>query len=241
MNFNESFDSLSTLIHELGHSLNSYYFTKYNPIYASTTIFTAEIPSIVNETLLGEYMYNDHKNNDPAFKATILQEIISNFFNTTSRQIVFSEFEYKVNDLVNNSLPFTKDTLKKIYLDLTDKYCGIKDKKKSMKTPYVYSLSRVLSIPHFYAGVFYVYKYAIGQIVAINIVKRLLNKEPGFLDKYFEFLKSGTSKSPLDTIKILNIDLSKQKTYDVAIEYIDEKINDFSRYASQIKYGKAST
>jgi oligoendopeptidase F len=234
MNFNGTFDSVSTVIHELGHSLNSHYYNKYNYHYSSTTIFTAEIPSIVNETLLGEYMIKESK--DPVNVANFLVEIISNFFNTTSRQIIFSNFEFEANNLVNNSQPFTKESLKKLYLEMTDKYSGVKDFKKSNTEPYAYSLSTILRIPHFYAGNFYVYKYAVGQIVAINVVQKLLNKEPGFLDKYFEFLKSGTSKTPLETIKILGIDLKKPEPYQVAIDYIDSKVKQLNEIAKKTKF-----
>lgn len=230
MNFNGSYDSVSTLIHELGHSLNSYYFTNYNPDYANTTIFTAEIPSIVNETLLSEYVINNNKNNKELV-VNFITEFLANFFNTTSRQIIFSEFEYKANDLVNNSQPFTKESLKKIYHELVDKYLGVKDPKKALSEPYAFSLSTCMRIPHFYAGNFYVYKYAIGQIVAINVVNRILSKEPGFMEKYFKFLKSGTSLNPIETIKILDIDLNKKETYDQAIKFVNDKINLLKTYA----------
>jgi oligoendopeptidase F len=234
MNFNGTFDSVSTIIHELGHSLNSYYYNKYNYHYSSTTIFTAEIPSIVNETLLGEHMIKTNKN--PVMVANFLMEIIGNFFNTTTRQIVFSNFEFLANDLVNNSKPFTKETLKKIYLEMNDKYVGIKDFKRSYSEPYCYSLATILRIPHFYAGNFYVYKYAIGQIVAINVVRKILKKEPGFLEKYFNFLKSGTAKTPLETIKILGIDLEKPEPYKIAIDYIIEKVEQLKKIAKVTKF-----
>jgi oligoendopeptidase F len=226
MNFNGTYDSVSTAIHELGHSMNSYYYNKKQPVYSDTTIFTAEIPSIVNEILLAENMLKKYSGNKE-MKTYILRELIDNFFGCTTRQIIFSNFEYIANDLINNSQPFTKENLRKVYLDMMDKYIGIKNKKKYDINPYAYSLSTIFRIPHFYAGNFYVYKYAIGQIVAVNIASKIISGDKNVLNKYFEFLSSGTSKSPLDTIKILGIDLTANEPYIVAKKYIEEKIKQY--------------
>jgi oligoendopeptidase F len=112
-----------------------------------------------------------------------------------------------------------------------DEYDGIKNKKRTKKEPYCFSGSTILRIPHFYAGNFYVYKYAIGQIVAINVVSKILNHDKTIFEKYFKFLKSGTSLSPMDTIAILGIDLNKPEPYEVAIKYIEEKIKQLGELA----------
>jgi oligoendopeptidase F len=96
MNFNGTFDSVSTLSHELGHSMNSLYYGKKQKEYADTTIFTAEIPSILNETLLGMYMIEKYKDNKKA-QRNFIRELLVNFFGCTTRQIVFSNFEYVAN------------------------------------------------------------------------------------------------------------------------------------------------
>lgn len=225
MNFNGTYDSVSTLAHELGHSMNSLYFAKEQKIYVDTTIFTAEIPSILNETLLGIYMIEKYKNNKQ-LKNNFINEILSNFFNSVTRQIIFSNFEYEANKLVNESLPFTSETLKKIYETMIKKYST--DSKKELKKPYNLSLATIFRISHFYAGNFYVYKYAIGQIVAICVANKILSKEKGILDKFFAFLKSGTSKSPMETIKILGVDLNDPKIYNECFEFIAKLINNLS-------------
>jgi oligoendopeptidase F len=222
LNFNSSFDSVSTLAHELGHSMNSLYFVSSQPVYADTTIFTAEIPSILNETLLGLYMIEKYKD-DKELKNNFINEIVSGFFSTVSRQIIFSNFEYEANKMVNESVPFTEQSLQDLYEKMIFKYSSKTDKKA--KKPYSYSLSTIFRISHFYAGNFYVYKYAVGQIVAICLARKIINKEKGILDKFYEFLKSGTSKSPLDTIKILGIDLQDPKIYDECFSFIEDLIN----------------
>ncbi len=102
-------------------------------------------------------------------------------------------------------------------------------KNKELKEPYSYSLSSIFRINHFYSGNFYVYKYAVGQIAAICFANKIINKEPGVLDKLFTFLKSGTSKSPLDTIKLLGIDMTKKEPYIEALNFIKNLITIYKK------------
>jgi oligoendopeptidase F len=114
MNFDHTIRSVSTIAHELGHSLNSYYINKKQKIYNEVSIFYAEIASIVNEMLLSYYLLDKYKK-DVEMSKLILDELINNFFSTVSRQIIFSNTEYELNKLVNNSQPFTKENIKQIY------------------------------------------------------------------------------------------------------------------------------
>lgn len=161
----------------------------------------------------------------------ILDEFISNFFSTTTRQIIFSNFEYLANQYVNQAKPFTKESLKKLYIDMIKKYQGVSkeiDKKINTTVPYTYIPSTIFRIGHFYVGNFYVYKYAIGQIVAIDVANKIYNGDKQMLKRYFDFLSSGCSKSPLDTIKILGIDLRSEKPYNESKNFIDEIIKKFN-------------
>jgi oligoendopeptidase F len=97
MNYDKTFDSLKTLVHELGHSLNSHYVNKHQEIYTSIPIFYAEVSSITNEMLLSYYLLKKHSNNKE-LRIMLYDELLSNFFNTTTRQIVFSHFEYLANE-----------------------------------------------------------------------------------------------------------------------------------------------
>jgi oligoendopeptidase F len=231
MNFDKTIRSISTVAHELGHSMHSLYTNKHQTIYTSTSIFYAEIASIVNEALLS-YYFLDHYKNDKELCKLILDELIRGFFATTSRQIVFSNFEYEANKLVNESKPFTKEVIKDLYLEMIDKYQGINaiEKSKISKQPYSYGYSTIFRISHFYAGNFYVYKYAIGQIVALLIADKIYHGDKKTINKYFEFLSSGDSKSPIDTIKILGIDLYDKKNYQLVKQIIDKLINQLNKY-----------
>jgi len=225
MNFDETYDSVSTLAHELGHSMNSLYFCSKQKVYCNTTIFTAEIPSILNETLLALYAIEKNKDHKKLVR-NFTSELLSNFFNTVTRQVIFSEFEWEANKIINSGKPFTKDVIKKLYENIRVKYCG-KPNKKINKEPYSYSLSSIFRIGHFYAGNFYVYKYAVGQIAALCVANKIINKEPGILDKLKTFLESGTSKSPLETIKLLGIDMMSEEPYKEVLEFIKKIVAKF--------------
>jgi oligoendopeptidase F len=115
-----------------------------------------------------------------------------------------------------------------LYISLYRKYGGSEKTEYFFKKPYSYSLSRIpISISHFYVGNFYVYKYAIGQIVAFYIAFHIFAGNKNIIDKYFKFLKSGSSLSPLETIKILGINLNVKKIYEFDLMKIKEILNDF--------------
>jgi len=160
---------------------------------------------------------------DKEMQIMVLDSLIADFFATTTRQIIFSNFEYLANEYVNEAKPFTKEVIKQTYMDMIDKYQGMPSKTKKMyeKAPYAYSLSTIFRISHFYMGNFYVYKYAVGQIVAIITADAIVKGNKNTIENYFRFLKSGGSKSPLETIKILGIDLTKDEPYIRAKEILD--------------------
>ncbi len=229
MNFNGTIQSIFTLVHELGHSMHSYNFGKSQKLYQSCSIFYAEIASITNEMLLNHYLLNKYED-DSEVKLMILDEIISGFSNTTSRQIIFSNFEYEANKLVNDGSPFTYEKLQDIHLDMIEKYIGLdKPREVLLKQPYVTGLAMPLRVSHFYVGNFYVYKYAIGQIAAIVISDRIMKGDKEALKNYYEFLKSGSSKSPMDTIALLGIDLSKPEVWQEAKKIMTKYLDQFKK------------
>jgi oligoendopeptidase F len=223
MNFDKSIGSISTIAHELGHSMNSLYINKKQKVYADVSIFYAEISSIVNETLLSYYLL-DYYRNDLDMKKMILDELINNFIATTTRQIIFSATEYALNNFVNAGKPFTKEVAKQTYEAMMEKYQGIDAdlKIKMKKEPYTYLLSTILRIPHFYVGNFYVYKYAVGQIVAVIVANKIFHGDKTMQQNYLKFLSSGNSLSPIDTIKLLGVDLFNSKTYSEAKSALDD-------------------
>lgn len=216
-NFNGNFDDISTLAHELGHAMHTYYSNKNQSMAnANYPIFLAEIASTVNETLLNNYMLQNTSKKDE--KMFYLNEFISRFHATVFRQTMFASFEDKIHKLIENNEPVSAQVLNETYLNLVKKYFG----KKTKVTDCVkYEWSR---IPHFYTA-FYVYKYATGLISAINIVENLKDNTITVED-YKKFLSSGCTLDPLATLKLVKVDLSSpepfQKAFNVLKNYIKE-------------------
>lgn len=229
MNFDKTLSSIYTLVHELGHSMHSYYFGKKQAVHCGCEIFYAEIASITNEVLLSLHLLQ--KENDEKIKIKILDELITGFFATTTRQIIFSNFEYEMVERIKNKEPITYKEIENVYVDMNVKYAGA-NPKKLRSAKYVQSLSTILRISHFYVGNFYVYKYAVGQIPALISGYKIFNQDKEFINKYFSFLESGNSISPIDTIKLLGIDLYSSEPFEECYKILEELIK---QYISLIK------
>ena len=195
LNFVETKRDISTIAHELGHSMHSYYSNQSQNILDSNyTIMVAEVASTVNEILLASYQIEEEK--DKRKKAELIYELLEMIRSTLFRQAMFAEFEKMVHEKVEKNEMLSSQDLCEIYYDLNQMYFGsevvIDDKIK-------YEWMR---IPHFYSC-FYVYKYATGISSAIAIASKILNHEPGFTEKYIEMLKQGCSKKSIDLLKMV--------------------------------------
>ncbi len=220
LNYQDKYDDMSTLAHELGHSMHSYYTRINNPYqYGHYAIFVAEVASTVNELLLAKYIINN--SSDKNEKLFIINRMMELFRATIYRQTMFSEFERKISDKINHDEALTADVLSDIYYDLNNDYFGsdvvIDDEIR-------YEWER---IPHFYYS-FYVYKYATGLSAAASIVTRLLDGSLNPND-YLAFLKCGKTKSPLDSLKVAGVDLTKKEVIEDAISMFSSLINDFEK------------
>ena len=212
-NFNGNFDDISTLAHELGHAMHTYYSNSSQSMCnANYPIFLAEIASTVNETLLNNHMLENAQKKDE--KMFYLNEFISRFHATVFRQTMFADFEDKVHKLVEENAPVSSEALNQTYLDLVKKYFG---KKTKIFDCVKYEWSR---IPHFYTA-FYVYKYATGLISAINIVENLKDNIITVED-YKKFLSSGCTLDPISTLKLVKVDLSKEDPFDRAFKVLNK-------------------
>lgn len=217
-NFNGNFDDVSTLAHELGHAMHSYYSNKSQTIFnAGYTIFLAEIASTVNETILNEYMLkNVAKTREE--KLFFVNEFLSRFHATVFRQTMFAEFENLSHNLVEQNLPVSSKILNEKYLELVKKYFG---KKVKVLDAVKYEWSR---IPHFYTA-FYVYKYATGIISAINIVENLKDGTIS-VDDYKRFLSSGCTNDPITLLKIVKVDLETDEPFIKAFKVFENYIKE---------------
>lgn len=219
LNYTNTYNDVSTLAHELGHSMHSYYTMKNNPyITADYPIFLAEIASTTNELLLSDYMYNKSKNKEE--KLNILNEKLDLFKATIYRQTMFAEFEKNAHEYVENNNVLTSEYLCDMYYKLNKDYFG-ENVKVDDKIKYEW-----LRIPHFYTP-FYVYQYATSLSISCYIAKNIINKTPGFVDKYIKFLSSGGKDYPLEVLKIIDIDLYDTKVFESAMYEFKETLEEF--------------
>ena len=218
LNYEGTINDVSTLAHELGHSMHTYYSCLNNPYqYSSYKIFVAEVASTVNELLLNFHLLNKGSKED---KKYILSNLMNLFKATIYRQTMFAEFERDMHNLKEQGGVLTNEVLCDNYYKLNLDYFGpnvvVDDEIK-------YEWER---IPHFYYN-FYVYKYAIGLSCACYIVDNILNKKEYALENYLKFLSSGGSDYPINELKIAGIDVTKKDVIESAIKMFDNFIEQF--------------
>ena len=220
LNFNGTFDNVSTLAHEAGHSMHSYFSIKYNePHNSSYTIFVAEVASTVNELLMAHKKLRECTNDTE--KLYILNELMETYKGTLYRQTMFAEFERDIHALVEKGEPLTAEVINKKYYKLVKRYFG-KDVAVDKQIAYEW-----MRIPHFYTC-FYVYKYSTCISAASAIVKRIENEGESYVSQYIDFLKCGDSKSPLDSLLVAGIDMTKPEVINGAIEDFAECVRMFN-------------
>ena len=219
LNYQDKYSDMSTLAHELGHSMHSYYAKEFNPYqYGSYTIFVAEVASTVNELLLAKYLLNNSK--DSKEKLSILDNLMTLFKSTIYRQTMFAEFEQDIYNDAENDITLTADYLSDKYYKLNQKYFGpnvIVDKEIKYEWA---------KIPHFYYN-FYVYKYATGLSAACHIVSDILEGKENAVENYKAFLKCGKTKNPIDSLKLAGVDLNNPEVIESALQMFDETIKQF--------------
>ena len=219
LNFQGEYNDVSTLIHEMGHSMHSYYSNQNNPyLYSGYKIFVAEVASTVNEMLLNYYMLEHASDNKE--KRAILSDMMDLFKSTIYRQTMFSEFEDFIFNEFENGNVLTNELLSNKYYELNKLYFGdgviINDDIK-------YEWER---IPHFYYD-FYVYQYATGLSAACYIVRRILNHEENAVSDYLKFLSTGDSMDPIEELKVAGVDMEDEKVINGAIDMFQEIINEY--------------
>ena len=210
LNYQDKYNDMSTLIHEIGHSMHSYYSRTYNDYQNSEyKIFVAEVASTVNELLLSHYMLE--KSNSKDEKLFILNNLMELYRATIFRQTMFAEFEKAISNLIDNDEALTSDKLSSMYYDLNKFYFG---SNVVVDDEIRYEWER---IPHFYYD-FYVYKYATGLSAATYIVKNILSGKENAVESYIEFLKCGGRLSPLESLKVAGVNLTDKEVIDSALE-----------------------
>ncbi len=194
LNYTKNLDSVFTLIHEMGHSIHSYYSrTAQDYAYSDYKIFVAEVASTCNECLLMHDLLE--KTTDKEQRKYLLNHYLDSFKGTLFRQTMFAEFEKNAHDYCAQGKPLTAEALSQMYLELNQKYFG-PDMEKDEEIAYEW-----MRIPHFYTP-FYVYQYATGYSAAVALSAKILKEGKPAVDAYMSFLKGGESKDPIDLLKI---------------------------------------
>jgi oligoendopeptidase F len=219
LNYDNTINSLYTLIHESGHSMHSYFSRKYQPyVYHEYTIFVAEVASTLNEMLLSHYLLYKYQDN-PLMQAYILNREIDEIRGTLFRQTMFAEFEFIIHTMAENNQPLTYQALTEAYAALLQKYFA----STIVIDPELHN--EYLRIPHFYSA-FYVYKYATGIAAALSLAQMILSSDDG-AKKYMQFLGLGGSMFPLEELKIAGVDMESPDVIVNALHYFDNLVNTF--------------
>ena len=219
LNFAGKLKDAFTLIHEMGHSMHSYFTRKTQPfVYGGHSIFTAEVASTVNEALLMQRMLATEK--DPAMRKYLLNIYIEEFRTTLFRQTMFAEFEDITHKASEAGNILTAEWLCREYKELNAKYFG---PSVDLGDEIQYEWAR---IPHFYRA-FYVYKYATGYSAATALSRTILQGGQSERDNYIRFLKSGDSDYPIELLKIAGVDMSKEEPIKEAMETFKSLITEF--------------
>ena len=219
LNYQDKYNDMSTLAHEAGHSMHSYYTRHNNPYqYGDYSIFVAEVASTVNELLLAKYLLKTSESKKE--KQFILDNLMTLFKSTIYRQTMFAEFEQDIYNDAEKDIPLTADYLSNKYYELNKKYFG-NNVVVDQEIQYEWS-----KIPHFYYN-FYVYKYATGLSAACHIVNDILSGKEESIENYKKFLSAGRTKTPLESLKIAGVDLTKKEVIESAIKMFNDTIDEY--------------
>ncbi len=221
LNFDDKKNYVSTIAHELGHALHSYYSNQSQPFQtANYVIFVAEVASTVNEMLLWRYNMKHCASKEEKIK--LYDELFEMVNSTIFRQTMFSEFEALAHEMEEREDPLTKDGLCNKYFELNKYYYG---DKIVLPECLKYEWAR---IPHFYRP-FYVYKYATGLICALNLSKKIAEGDSEATAKYIEFLSSGSKYDPIKLLTIAGVNLEEDKSFDEVFAWLREILEDFKQ------------
>lgn len=217
LNYSNTFNDVSTLVHEMGHSIHSYYSRKNQTFFNSNyPIFSAEIASTCNEHLLNKYMQDTTEGKE---KLYFINKEIENIRTTVFRQLLFAEFELITHEMVERGEALTSDSFSLIWKDLNEKYYG---KSLILDDYIIYEWSR---IPHFYSA-YYVYQYATGYAASFAFSQDILKNGERAVENYINnFLKMGGSNYPIEILKSAKVDMTTkapmQKVMDRFSELLD--------------------
>ena len=224
MNYNGKYDDMSTLAHELGHTMHSYFSNKTQPYpLSSYAIFVAEVASTFNEALLMDYMLKQIK--DDTTRLSLLGNYLESFKGTVFRQTQFAEFELRMHEMAENGQPLTGVVLSRLYSEIVKKYYG-HDEGACIVDDYIDN--EWAMIPHFYNS-YYVFQYATSFTASSALSEKVLAGEPGVTERYLKFLSAGKSKYPIDLLKDAGVDMTSDEPLELTVKKMNRVMDEMEK------------
>jgi len=221
INFMGKYADVSTVAHELGHTMQSYFSNKTQPYpLASYPIFVAEVASTFNESLLIDSVLKTIKDDDT--RLALLGNYLENIKGTMFRQTQFAEFELRMHEMAAKGQPITGDALAKLYLDITRKYYG--DAQGICKVD-DYIAHEWSYVPHFYRD-FYVFQYATSFMASEALAAKVKAGDQGARDRYLKFLSAGGSKYPIDLLRDAGVDMTSDEPLELTIKTMNRVMDE---------------
>ena len=225
LNYHEDLRDVSTLVHEMGHSIHSYYSRKYQPfVYGDYTLFVAEVASTTNEKLLIHYQIE--KEEDPIKKLYLVNQELEQIRTTVFRQLMFAEFEKVTHETIQKGTPMTGEDFCSLWMDLNRKYFGesiVLDQEIEIEWA---------RIPHFYRD-FYVYQYATGYAAASAFAEHILKEGEPAVERYLGFLKTGGSNYPVETLQVAGVDMTSKEPLEATVRRFNVLLDMLEEYLNQ--------
>jgi oligoendopeptidase F len=228
LNYLGQYNDVSTVAHELGHTMQSYFSNKTQPYAtASYPTFVAEVASTFNEALLVDYMLKQVK--DTPTRLSLLGNYLEGIKATVFRQTQFAEFELRMHEMGEKGQPITGDALAQLYLGITKKYYG---HDQQILTVDDYVAHEWSFIPHFYRD-FYVFQYATSFTAAEALSAKVLSGDKDATRRYIEFLSAGGSKYPIELLKDAGVDMTTDEPLNLTIQRMNQVMDEVERLLAQ--------
>jgi oligoendopeptidase F len=224
LNFNGKYNDVSTLAHELGHTMHSYLSNKNQPYPLSDySIFVAEVASTFNEALLHNLMMKKIKDDD--VRLSLLMEYLDGIKGTVFRQTQFAEYELKIHEIAEKDQPLTGDVLTELYAEILKKYYGHEEGVTLIEDHVTVEWAY---IPHFYYN-FYVYQYATSFTASTALAEKVINGEEGAVESLLTFLSSGGSKYPIDLLKDAGVDMTTSEPFEKTMAAMNRTMDEIEK------------
>jgi oligoendopeptidase F len=230
LNYTNLYDDVSTMAHELGHTMQSYLSNQKQPYpLADYTIFVAEVASTFNEVLLFNYMIDQVEDDD--IKLSLLMNWLDRFKGTLFRQTQFAEFELKIHEAAEAGQPLTGDTFSEIYTKIVNAYYG-HDEGICQVDDYINM--EWAFIPHFYYN-FYVYQYSTSFTASMSLAEKVMSGDKKALDNYLNFLSAGGSDYSIELLKNAGVDMTSSEPFEKTITAMNKVMDEIEKILDKKK------